>query len=580
MFGRAIMAANVAGDTRSEHWRMLAAILLAAILLRVIALSAYGLWTDEALTIVLSNWSVTDMLLLPTDPTPLFYQVFHKLLIPANAPLEVVRSISVVAGVMSVGLMYLLGRLAFGTAGGLLAAALLAVWSAHVDYSQEARAYSLLFFLTLLTSFGLVYYAHLLRQEAAEPGKADPGRRLFALALFGIGNVLSFYTHVVATFWIVLTGLMLVAIVRRDRRGHRPELIAVFAAMAVCALPGIYRLIQQMLAGDDFHWLPQADLLEFATTSANVFLPVGLWDNPLTNALGASGAVQAVVGAAAVVLAGAGFRFGGRRLRGSLRERPVVLWLILAYLTAPVLVWLFGFVARPLFMDRTILFAVPGGILLITALCLALEKQAATWAALAAVLLYGASTLSFGIMREKEDWRGAYAYLAAVASPADAIAVCPLYNYPALRYHAVAPVGSSVLAVAADRNLVQIERGLGADPDWDKTYFRHFLVPRVAGARPTTQDIRVPGRLDLQPGQSVWRVDGHCNPGFSADMDAALSAVSPDPDIAWRQTRKDPRAFGITIRRYRVVGPVAFDIETLVSRQQVAGASRSLGRVP
>ena len=264
---------------------MLAAILVAAILLRVVALDAYGLWNDEALTIVLSNWSIPDMFLLPTDPTPPLYYVLHKLLIPANAPVEVVRSISVAAGVMSIGLIYLLGRLAFGAAGGLLAAALLAVWTVHVDYSQEARAYSLLFFLTLLTSLGLLYYARALQRTAA-PGRSDVRRRRVALVLFGVGNVLSFYTHIIATVWIILSSLLLLAIVVREQRIHRAELLSVFGVMAVCASPGIYRLIQQMLAGDEFHWLPQADLADFATTTASVFLPVGLWDNPLTDGLG------------------------------------------------------------------------------------------------------------------------------------------------------------------------------------------------------------------------------------------------------------------------------------------------------
>src|SRR5262245_59370438 len=136
-------------EMRCEHWMLFAAILVVATLLRIVALDVRGLWTDEALTIVLSNWSIPDLLLRPTDPTPALYYILHKLLIPASASLEVVRSISVVAGVMSVALMFLVARLAFGMGGGLLAAALLAVWSAHVDYSQEVRAYSLLFFLTL-----------------------------------------------------------------------------------------------------------------------------------------------------------------------------------------------------------------------------------------------------------------------------------------------------------------------------------------------------------------------------------------------------------------------------------------------
>src|SRR4029453_17993107 len=185
-----MMADFLARDMR-RHWTMLAAIIAAASVLRIVALDAYGLWNDEALTIVLSNWSIPDMFLLPTDPTPPLYYVLHKLFIPANASVEVVRSISVAAGVMSVGRIYVLGRLAFGATGGLLAAALLAVWTVHVDYSQEARAYSLLFFLTLLTSLGVLCYGRALNLTTV--ASLPNARRRVPLILFALGNVLSFY---------------------------------------------------------------------------------------------------------------------------------------------------------------------------------------------------------------------------------------------------------------------------------------------------------------------------------------------------------------------------------------------------
>jgi mannosyltransferase len=556
---------------------MLAAIFVAAILLRAITLNAHGLWTDEALTIVLSNWPIIDMLLKPTDPTPFLYYAIHKLLIPANSSIEVIRSISFVAGVISVGLMYFVGRLAFGAAGGLLAAALLSVWSVHIDYSQEARAYSLLFLLTLLTSLGLLYYAQLLQREP-EQGRSHAGRRRLALALFGTGNVLSFYTHVVSTFWIVLTCLMLLAVVLRERRIYGRELLAVFGVMAACALPGLYRLIQQMVLGDEFHWLRQPGLVDFVATSASVFLPIGLWDSPPADALGTTGAAKAVVATALVALLGAGLWVGRTWLRSSVEAQPVVLWLVLAYLMVPVIVWLFGFVARPLFIDRVILFCVPGMILLITAVCLALGRRMAARAAFTVVLLYGASALLLGTTKEKEDWRGAYQYLAASAAPADVIAICPLYNYPALRYHADARVGSVVLAVGRRISLVRIEHGLGTNPDWDKTYFRHVLVPGTVGQPAVAQNVR--SILRLRPGQSVWRVDGHCNPNFAADMDAALDSISPDPDLAWIQKRKDPGTFGVVVRRYRVVAPVVFDIQDVAPEQRDKADVRGVARVP
>jgi mannosyltransferase len=566
------MVGSAGRETSSVHWVLLATIFIVAILLRVIAIDAEGLWTDEALTIVLSNWSISDMLLLPTDPTPLLYYAIHKLLLPANSSIAAIRSISAVAGVLSVGLMYLLGRLAFGVAGGLLAAALLAVWSSHVDYSQEARAYSALFLLTLLTSLGLVYYAHLLHREATEPDRAHDDQRRFALALFGLGNVLSFYTHVTSIFWIVPTCCLLLVIVVRERRLHRAELLTAFGVMVICAAPGIYRLVLQTLVGDGFQWLRQPSLAGFGSESAEVFLPIGLWDNPLTNALGVSRICKRVVLAGSVLLVTAALWFNGRQVLRRLQERPAVLLVILAYLTVPIGVWLFGFVARPLFLARVVLFCVPGLILLITAVCLSFERRVATCVGTAVVLLYGGSTLLFGIMREKEDWRGAYGFLATSVLPGDVIAVCPIHNYPTLRYHAVAPVGSAVLVIASDGSLVQIEDGLGTNPDWDKTYFHYHvtegsrpaaLASRVIGRRAAAHDPGVTARLELLPGQSLWRVDGHCSPSYAADMDARLSRLHPDAGVVWLEQRNEPTPHGgyiISIRRYRIAAPVALGI--------------------
>jgi hypothetical protein len=355
--------------------------------------------------------------------------------------------------------------------------------------------------------------------------------------------------------------------------------VVAFGIVAVGAIPGLYRLIVQMRAGDEFHWLRQADLAHFANVVTAVFLPVGLWDNPLIIALGTRGNAETVVAAVLLALLGAGFWFGRRELSKSLHAQPIVSWLIIAYLAVPVLVWLFGFVARPLFMDRTILFAVPGVILLITAVCLALGRRLAALAAIGAVVLYCASTLLFGIVREKEDWRGAYAFLATAAAPSDIIAVCPLYNYPALRYHAVLPVGSAVMGIAMDGRLLAVERALGSNPDWDRTYFRHVWAPGTKGVHAAKPHLSVTP-LSLRPGQSIWRVDGHCNPHFSADLDAVLSVGARDSGTAWRQTRKDPGTFGIAIRRYRVVAPVTFSVRNLVAQDRWMRPYYSSERMP
>jgi mannosyltransferase len=65
----------------------------------------------------------------------------------------VLRLPSAVAGVLSVFVIYLLGRRLYSPREGLIAALLMAVLWTPIYYSQEARTYSLLLLFTLLASY-------------------------------------------------------------------------------------------------------------------------------------------------------------------------------------------------------------------------------------------------------------------------------------------------------------------------------------------------------------------------------------------------------------------------------------------
>ena len=264
----------------SRHFSILALILILGAGLRIVGLGRESLWADEALTLVLANWPTGDMLMQPTDPTPFLYYFLHKLLVPPGAGAAAARSISLAAGIFSIGAMYLVGRLAFGRRGGLLAAALLAVWGAHIDYSQEARAYSLLFLLTLGSAAGLLWWFHESGKDEATRIGPVPARRV-ALALFATATVLSFYTHLVSIFWIALAVQILVSVTLRTRpKRCFAEAGVALAAMALLAIPGLVRLAREMSTPDAFHWLPQQGPAGFLSTTADLLLPAGLGPIP------------------------------------------------------------------------------------------------------------------------------------------------------------------------------------------------------------------------------------------------------------------------------------------------------------
>src|SRR5688572_18067002 len=107
------------------HFVLLAGVMIVGLALRTAEIGRNPLWTDEALTLVLAQWPVWDMITKPTDPTPFFYYALHKWFVPEGAGVVGVRSISLVAGVLAMPVMYAIGRMMFRREGALLAAALL-----------------------------------------------------------------------------------------------------------------------------------------------------------------------------------------------------------------------------------------------------------------------------------------------------------------------------------------------------------------------------------------------------------------------------------------------------------------------
>lgn len=530
--------------SKTKSALILMAILAVGAVLRLYAIESQALWSDEGQTLTLSLWPVMDMITKPTDPTPFLYYALHQFFLTPESSVAAVRSISVVFGLAQVMLMFGLGRLCFGRAGGLLAAALMAVWSSHVDYSMEARAYALLGFLILLAFYGLILYVRKVGEAASL------SLRLLALALFAIGNVLSFYTHVIAAFSIAFTGALLFGFALLHPRRYWPEVAVTFAAMALLAIPGVLRILAQVETGHEFNWLVQANPMTFVSTAADMFFPIGFWDNPLTNGLDMRLDAKFVAIPVFALLLAISLWFSRTTLAKVAREQPILALLVLGCAVLPAAIWLVGYVGRPIFLGRVILFCIPGLILLLVAMIVGQPRQRAIVLSVATIGLWLTSTLLFGMMREKQDWRGANGFLAAAVAPNDIVALCPDFEYPALRHAATASLGRAVLLPDDKGAVTLIEAGLGASQTWAADYF-------VASQR---YDDRPAVTLDIQPGQSIWRVDGICWEGLAeyATLDRMLAPIDPAPSTEWSQ--KARYEDHILIRRYRVTQPTSLTL--------------------
>jgi hypothetical protein len=124
----------------------LAAILVLAAYLRFDALGARSLWLDEFSTWHVSRLPLGQSLTWGPELTiPPLYQLLLRLLSPDPHPDEwVLRFPAAVAGLGAVAAAWWLGRTVAGAAAGCALAALMACNPLQIEYSREARPYSLL----------------------------------------------------------------------------------------------------------------------------------------------------------------------------------------------------------------------------------------------------------------------------------------------------------------------------------------------------------------------------------------------------------------------------------------------------
>lgn len=239
--------------------------LLAALLglsLRLHGLSSRGVWTDEAYTLLqatghgeelkdaLHSLSEADTpefrgaayfksfmrleqgrglgdvsrgLLVTDIHPPLYFALIHLWMRVFTDSAVAARAFSLLAGLVSIPLAYILARELFTEARyGLLAAAGLAVNAFAVRYSQEARSYSLVVGLALLS------FIFLLRL-----GKGTSRRDLFFWSAL---NALGLYTHYLFLA-LILTQVLYIGFAWRDKPGRLCAGYAGFLCTLVLFLP-------------------------------------------------------------------------------------------------------------------------------------------------------------------------------------------------------------------------------------------------------------------------------------------------------------------------------------------------------
>jgi hypothetical protein len=388
--------------------------------LRFNSLAAKSFWFDEGVSVAIArlDWYNFARILWRREANmSLYYFLLHHWLHFGGSE-YFVRALSVLFAIASVPAIYLLGRRLFDPRVGLTAAALLAVNAYHVQYSQEARSYSLMVLLCLLSS---LYFLKCLDEPS--------GRNR---ALYVISSVLAVYAQffsglLVIAQWISLSLLdreQAAAQVRRTKKDFRWIAVLVSPAIAFVATTGTGPLRWVQRPGPKDLWV-------FAVNLAGNGGPLLL---------------GAFVAACLTALL-PGLHRARRVAWESWRYRFLLLWLAF-----PVLLTLGLSLVKPLFVPRYFIFCLPALVLLVAC---GVARLGRAWLMVPATLFFLALSLrgTVGYYKQdldiqRDDWRAATSYLLNHAEPGDGLLFhVPMGRMPFEFYRSVLDPAAAAPAV-------------------------------------------------------------------------------------------------------------------------------------
>jgi len=242
----------------AAHWPIIVVVLLGTAL-RFYGLGAQNLWLDEALSwqqAVLPIAELMQSVAADVHP-PLYALTLHAITGVFGDSEWMLRILSAICGAASIWLTWLVCRRLAGERTALIASLLCAVSLFNIQYAQEARMYTLMGCLALLSMLFLLQITAAALDDNAATRTSRPARAL----LFGyvLATGLLIYTHVYGLF-IVLAQNLFMALRYLPRWPDQPTLpwlgwIKLQILLGVLFAPWVLVLVAQINRVQTSFWL-------------------------------------------------------------------------------------------------------------------------------------------------------------------------------------------------------------------------------------------------------------------------------------------------------------------------------------
>ena len=234
---------------------LLPLILLLGLFFRLYALGGESLWLDEAISIRNAKLNFLQISFGYFNTPPLYYIFLHWWTSIFGFSEFAVRLPSVIFGVLSLLIIYEVGNLLFDSDTGRLSSMLMAFSVFHIQFSQEARTYSLSVLLTLLSMY---YFIKLIKRENYQ-----------VVIGYILSSILLMYSHIYGLFVIIAQNIYFIGVFFFSMSGeklNRTKWIVIQSTLIVLFSPWVGIFISQVRSVQKDFWIPKSDISTVAST--------------------------------------------------------------------------------------------------------------------------------------------------------------------------------------------------------------------------------------------------------------------------------------------------------------------------
>jgi hypothetical protein len=229
-------------------------IFILGIVLRLVRSGAESLDFDEIYSVKLASMDLRGIIQQTSTDfhPPLYYFLLHLWRSFLGDSEFSVRLLSVLFGIMGIWGIYQLSKLLFNITTALVASFFFSISHLNIEFSQEARMYSLLVLLTIYSMYYLV--------------KLEKEQSLINFVFFIIFNVLLLYTHVYSFFIISAEYFYILSLkILKKEEFNRCSKWFLHSAIVISLLfaPWIFVFYKQFLLAQKILWIPEASIWGF-----------------------------------------------------------------------------------------------------------------------------------------------------------------------------------------------------------------------------------------------------------------------------------------------------------------------------